>query len=153
MTRTSVVFIAAVVFCGTALYGQSQKSESSAVKWDAAQHNETRRRQSVQRPKSDNTKINKLDREQGGLTADQQKMNARDREITRRIRKIIVNGRTLSVYAHNIKIITRDGFVTLKGPVRSEVELSQLEAAAVEVAGAAYVRNELTVAPNDSSEE
>ena len=55
--------------------------------------------------------------------------------------------KTLSTYAHNVKIVSQDGHVTLKGPVRSDEEVKSVEAAATKVAGAGHVSNELTVAP------
>jgi hyperosmotically inducible periplasmic protein len=70
----------------------------------------------------DNTGVNQRDRSEGELTADQQLNDAHDREIARQIRKAIVSDKSLSTYAHNIKVISRDGMVTLKGPVRSEAE-------------------------------
>jgi hyperosmotically inducible periplasmic protein len=92
----------------------------------------------------DNTKKNK---DQTSPTADQQKMNASDREITQKIRKAINEDKTLSTYAHNIKIITQDGKVTLRGPVRSEDERNNLQAKAVAVAGQENVTNQLEIAP------
>ena len=74
--------------------------------------------QDPQQP-SDNTKSNKGDSAKGALTADQQKMNSADQEITKKIRSAIMKDKSLSTYAHNIKIITQDGKVTLKGPVRT----------------------------------
>jgi osmotically-inducible protein OsmY len=92
------------------------------------------RQQDPQQPAPDNTKRNKG---QTDPSADQQKMNSADRAITQKIRKAIHNhdDNSLSTYAHNIKIITQDGKVTLRGPVRSEDEKSNLQAKAVEVAG------------------
>ena len=55
--------------------------------------------------------------------------------------------KSLSTYAHNVKIISRNGTVTLKGPVRSENEKQAIEAKADDVAGKDKVVNELTVAP------
>ena len=68
---------------------------------------------------ADNTKTNQRDRAAGAVTADQQKMNAADRELTRKIRRSVVDDKTLSTYAHNVKIMARDGTVTLRGPVRN----------------------------------
>jgi len=96
---------------------------------------------------ADNTKVNKEDREKGAVTADQQKENKSDREITRQIRRALVKDKSLSAYARNVKIITRDGSVTLKGPVRSEEEKKAVESKAVSVAGDANVKSELTLAP------
>jgi hyperosmotically inducible protein len=103
------------------------------------------RYQDTQQPAPDNTKTNK---DQSGPTADQQKMNPADRTITQKIRKAIHEDKTLSTYAHNIKIITQNGKVTLRGPVRSEEEKTNLEAKAVGVAGQENVTNQLEVAPS-----
>src|ERR1700730_9398748 len=70
--------------------------------------------------KPDNTKVNKRDRNAGEVTADQQKSNATDRELTRKIRRSIMEDKSLSTYAHNIKLISQNGAVTLKGPVKSD---------------------------------
>jgi hyperosmotically inducible periplasmic protein len=96
-------------------------------------------------PAPDNTKANKND-SRSSPTASQQKANASDTEITRQIRSAIMKDKTLSTYAHNVKVITQDGKVTLKGPVRSEDERSSVAAKAVAVAGESNVSNELTVA-------
>jgi osmotically-inducible protein OsmY len=93
----------------------------------------------------DNSKTNQQDREKGSMTADQQAENQADRDLTKKIRKSIVDDKNLSTYAHNVKIIARGGTVVLKGPVRSEEEKTAIEAKAVEIAGAANVKNELTV--------
>jgi osmotically-inducible protein OsmY len=102
------------------------------------------RLQDQQQPAPDNTKQNK---NQSNPSADQQKMNAADRELTRKIRKVIHDDSNLSTYAHNIKIIAQNGKVTLRGPVRSEEEKANIEAKALEVAGQGNVSNELQVAP------
>ena len=99
--------------------------------------------QDTQQPAPDNTKKNK---DQAPPTADQQKMNPADREITQKIRKAIHEDKSLSTYAHNIKVITQDGKVTLRGPVRSEEEKNNLQAKAVTVAGEENVTNQLEVA-------
>jgi len=102
------------------------------------------RHQDSQQPAPDNTKMNK---NQNPPTADQQKMNPADRAITQKIRKSIHDDANLSTYAHNIKIITQDGKVTLRGPVRSEDEKSALQAKAEAVARAENVTNELKIVP------
>jgi hyperosmotically inducible periplasmic protein len=100
--------------------------------------------QDAQQPAPDNTNVNK---DQSKPTADQQKVNPSDRSITQQIRKAIHQDTTLSTYAHNVKIISQDGKVTLRGPVRSEDEKRNIEAKAVAVAGQGNVTNELEVAP------
>ena len=96
---------------------------------------------------ADNTKTNQRDRAAGAVTADQQKMNAADRELTRQIRKSVVGDKALSTYAHNVKIIARDGTVTLRGPVRTEAEKEEIGKKAIAIAGMAKVTNELEIAP------
>lgn len=103
--------------------------------------------QDSQQPAPDNTKTNQRDKDKTSPTADQQKMNPADREITRKIRASIHEDKSLSTYGHNIKIISQDGKVTLKGPVRSEAEKSNIAAKATAVAGDGNVDNQLDVAP------
>lgn len=93
----------------------------------------------------DNTKTNTRDRAKGAVTADQQKETATDRELTRKIRRAVMEDKGLSTYAHNVKIVTRGGQVTLKGPVRSDEEQRAIEAKATELAGAGRVSNEMSV--------
>lgn len=96
---------------------------------------------------ADNTKVNTRDRDKAAPTADQQKENRSDRDITQQIRQSIVKDESLSTYAHNVKIVTQNGQVTLKGPVRSEDEKRAIEAKATEVAGENKVTSELNVKP------
>src|SRR5690349_15657044 len=91
----------------------------------------------------DNTRSNRGANSKTGVTADKQNTNSADEDITRQIRRAIVNDKSLSTYAHNVKIITQNGAVTLKGPVRSEEEKSTIAEKAAAVAGAARVTNEL----------
>jgi hyperosmotically inducible protein len=100
-------------------------------------------RAGVQETAPDDTRAN----QEPGKTADQQKENTSDRELARQIRKALVSDKSLSTYAHNVKIIATNGLVTLRGPVRSEDEKAAIEAKAKAVAGVADVRNELTIAP------
>ena len=99
---------------------------------------------------ADNTKVNTRDRAKGAVTADQQKDNATDRDLTQKIRRALMQDKSLSTYAHNVKVIAQAGQVTLKGPVRSADEKKSVEAMAVEVAGAGHVTNQLSVAPDRS---
>jgi hyperosmotically inducible periplasmic protein len=96
----------------------------------------------------DNTKMNDRDRNSDQPTADQQKNNRSDRDITKQIREAVEKDKSLSTYAHNVKIITQDGVVTIKGPVRSEEEKRVVEAKALEVAGVGKVNNQLDVKPS-----
>ncbi len=98
---------------------------------------------------ADNSAVNQRDRAANEPTADQQKNDRPDREITQQIRHSIMSDKSLSTYAHNVKIITQNGQVTLKGPVRSEDEKRAIEAKAAEIAGASKVTNELNVKPKN----
>lgn len=96
---------------------------------------------------ADNTKVNQRDRNPNEPTADQQKENTSDRQLTAHIRRAIVKDKSLSSDAHNVKIITQGGNVTLKGTVKTDAEKQAVESKAAQVAGEGKVTNELQVAP------
>jgi hyperosmotically inducible periplasmic protein len=98
-------------------------------------------------PAADNTRTNERDRSANEPTADQQKDNRSDRDITQQIRQSIMKDKSLSTYAHNVKVITTNGQVMLKGPVRSEDEKKAVEAKAAEIASENKVTSELNVKP------
>ena len=97
---------------------------------------------------ADNSGVNKRDRKSTAMTADKQKVNAADQGMTRKIRKSLMADKSLSTYAHNIKIITAGGMVTLKGPVKSDDEKKSVMAKAVAIAGSAdKVTDQISVTP------
>lgn len=98
---------------------------------------------------NDNSEVNKRDRSKGELTSDQQKVNKRDERLTRLIRQELVRDDSLSAYAQNVKIISVNGKVTLKGPVRTAAEEAKVLKSARTVAGVANVVNEITIAPKE----
>lgn len=103
---------------------------------------------------ADNTKVNQRDRDQAQPTADQQKENKTDRELARQVRRALVKDKSLSTYAHNVKVIARDGGVTLKGPVRSAEEKQAVEAKAAEAAGGAEkIKSEIEISGNAAGEK
>ena len=104
----------------------------------------------AQQTPPDNTKVNKADRAKDAVTADQQKENAADRELSKKIRQAVVADKSLSTYAHNVKIVSQNGQVTVKGPVRSEQEKTTIAAKATEIAGEGKVTNQITVTPADA---
>jgi len=93
----------------------------------------------------DNSQVNIRDRNAGEVTADQGTNQKSDREIMQSIRKSVMADKSLSTYAHNVKIIAVNGKVTLKGPVRSDAESKSIEDQATQVAGAGNVTNQLSV--------
>lgn len=82
-----------------------------------------------------------------GLTAEHQSNDEADVSITLKIRQAVVKDDELSIYAQNVKIITVDGLVVLKGPVRSEEEKLKVERLAQDIAGKDNVSSELDVVP------
>jgi osmotically-inducible protein OsmY len=94
---------------------------------------------------ADNTRINTRDRNANEPTADNQRNNVSDRDITKQIRQALAKDNSLSTYAHNVKVVTQNGQVTLKGPVRSEDEKRAVEAKATAIAGNDKVTNNLDV--------
>jgi hyperosmotically inducible periplasmic protein len=90
----------------------------------------------------DNTKANK----QAGTTADQQSQNKDDLALAKQIRAAIVKDKALSINAHNCKVVTNGGAVTLRGPVKSDEEKAAVEKIAVGIAGEGKVTNQLTIA-------
>jgi len=102
-------------------------------------------RQDSQNPPPDNTSVNKRDRNSSEQTADQAKNTLSDREIMRHIRRDVVKDKSLSTDAHNIKIISEHGKVTLKGPVHSEDEKKAIEEHAQKYAGDGNVTDAITV--------
>ena len=96
---------------------------------------------------ADNTKMNQRDRNQNEPTADQQKENSSDRALAQQVRRALVKDKSLSTYAHNIKVIAQDGVVTLKGPVHSDQEKQAIEAKAAEAAGGAdKIKSQIDIA-------
>ena len=93
----------------------------------------------------DNTRVNKEDRSPSAVTADQQKDNHNDRYLTQQIRKAVMADKSLSTYAHNVKIVSQNGAVTIKGPVRSEDEKKTVIAKAEQIAGSGKVTDQLSV--------
>lgn len=97
---------------------------------------------------ADNSKNNKLDSSNLSATADAQKDNESDRTLTQQIRKSVMADKSLSIYAHNVKIVSVGGTVTLNGVVRSNEEKNVVELKAATLAGKGHVVNDLKVAPS-----
>jgi osmotically-inducible protein OsmY len=80
-------------------------------------------------------------------TADQAKNSNTDLQTMKKIRQAVMDDKTLSSSAHNVKIISQAGKVTLKGPVKTEEEKATVVKLATDVAGAGNVTDEITVKP------
>jgi hyperosmotically inducible periplasmic protein len=93
----------------------------------------------------DNTGRNVRDRGATRTSGDQSESKA-DLTTTQKIRQAVMADKSLSMTAHNVKIITADGVVTLRGPVKTEDERIKIAAKAAQLAGADKVENYLEVA-------
>ena len=95
-------------------------------------------------PAPDNSAVNVRDRAPGAMTAGQQS-DSTDVELTRRIRRAMVQDHSLSMLAHNVKIISTNGAVMVRGPVKTEEEKTAIANKAQAIAGAGKVDNQLEV--------
>jgi hyperosmotically inducible periplasmic protein len=93
----------------------------------------------------DNTGRNVRDRGGATLTPGDQAENAADRTLTQQIRQALVDDDSLSTTAKNIKIITANGMVMLRGPVKNVQEKGTIEAKAQHIAGADKVESQLEI--------
>jgi len=93
---------------------------------------------------SENSQVTRPSNSNSSASADEQAQSTKDRELARKIRRALVTDKSLSTYAHNIRIIAQSGTVTLKGVVRSEQEKSAIISKAIQIAGANNVKDEIT---------
>ena len=103
--------------------------------------------QSTQVP-PDNTGRNVRDRDDATKTPGDQSENEADRTITQNVRKALTDDDSLSTDGKNVKVITNDGNVTLRGPVKTDKEKSEIENKAKQIAGVKKIDNQLEVATN-----
>jgi osmotically-inducible protein OsmY len=94
----------------------------------------------------DNSGRNVRDRDNQSKTSGDQSENEADRRISQNIRDAITSDDSFSTNAKNVKIITSDGTVTLRGPVKSDKEKAEIEAKAKQIAGVKKVDNRLEIA-------
>ena len=96
---------------------------------------------------ADNSAVNARDDSPVAKTPIDQNENEADINITAEIRKRVLEQADFSVNARNVKIITADGKVTLRGPVTTEAERDTIKKIAEQVAGETKVESQLEVAP------
>jgi osmotically-inducible protein OsmY len=106
------------------------------------------RREQAQQTAPDNTGVNVRDRNPESLTAGDQSESEADRTLTQQVRQVIVADDSLSTYGKNVKIITVDGVVTLRGPVKSQQEKVNIGSKAQQIAGVKRVDNQLEIVTN-----
>ena len=94
---------------------------------------------------ADNTKKNERDRSGETTTSGDQSHSQEDVKITAAIRRAVVGDHSLSATAKNVKIITANGLVTLRGPVKNDAEKARIAELAQSAAGNAKINNQLEV--------
>ena len=93
----------------------------------------------------DNTAINERDRSRETQTSGDQSNSSPDLKITEAIRQALIKDGELSATAKNIKIITNNGQVTLRGPVKNAQEKAKIDQLAKSAAGGAKIDDQLDV--------
>lgn len=156
---SSVVFLGGMTFSGTSLAQSADnstkmnKQEMTPGGVNADQNNNNIHNQQYFSPGGVNAgqqNMNKQDTgymSPAGVTADQQGESVQDRELTEKIRQAVINDKDLSMNARNVRILTVDGVVTLKGPVASEQEKKAVEELATQLAGKDNMKSEINIVP------
>jgi len=95
--------------------------------------------------KADNTAVNQRDRSGGAKTFGDQSNSVANLKITQAIRRALMKEAELSTTAKNIKVITINGQVTLRGPVKTTQEKAKIAQLARSAAGGAQIVDQLDV--------
>jgi hyperosmotically inducible periplasmic protein len=98
-----------------------------------------------EKAKPDNTATNERDRSGGTKTSGDQSNSSADLKITQNIRRALMKDSGLSTTAKNIKVITANGRVTLRGPVKTAQEKAKIDQIAKSAAGGAQIDDQLDV--------
>jgi hyperosmotically inducible periplasmic protein len=125
MKKNVLIFTLSILLCGAYTSARAQSSDATAP---------------------DNSGINMRDRSNDAVTAGEQSGDKGDLQLTAQIRRAIVKDKSLSMMAHNVKIISVNGQVTLRGPVKTEQEKTTVGSKAQAIAGTDRVDNRLEVA-------
>lgn len=105
----------------------------------------------IKKPEADNTGLNVRDRNERALTSGNQSESEIDRTITQKIRQAIMEDDSLSTNAKNIKIVSINGVVTLRGPVNSDKEKSEIARKARSISGVKSIDNQLEIVLSDNA--
>ncbi len=155
-SRYSIFFLTVPLFAGAALLASSFTNPACAD--PAASDTES----SVAAPAGaapvaestiapDNSAMNKRDRSGENVTAFDQSNRPEDLNLTRDIRRAIMDDGSLSMEAKNIKIITLNGAVTLRGPVKTAQEKESIVAKATQIARGVKINDELEIENNTNA--
>lgn len=124
--------------------GTTAQSNDTTAAGTTAMTNDTSKNPNAARS-PDNTAVNKRDRNDSTLTPMDQGESDGDVKMTQDIRRAVMDNDQLSFSAKNVKIITRNGKVTLRGTVPTSRERTAIQDAAKALAGASAVDNQLEV--------
>jgi hyperosmotically inducible periplasmic protein len=148
-SATALAVTAAIVMSGTIAFAEYKDTDSTAPKpgmprvdMDADKADPGERPQDY---KADNSGRNQRDADGATVQPTDQSNNKADLEITQAVRKAVTADDSLSTNAQNVKIVTSGGVVTLRGPVKSEAEKSNIATKAKSVAGVSRVDNQLEI--------
>lgn len=146
MNRKSILALALTVACISC----ERSDHPTAQNTDQVDHNVRNQTEARDRTSydADNTRLNVRDRDKKSLTSGDQGENEADLTVTQNIRKALMRDSSLSTNAKNIKVITRNGVVTLRGPVNSSNELDTVLKIVNSAKGNARVDNLLEVVRN-----
>lgn len=133
MIRHRIAFSAAVVFIGVSTGYAAEPTSGHPIVTPTSHYD------------ADNTGRNTRDRDDAKKLPLDQGNSELDRKITASIRQAVVSDDSLSLNAHNVKIITEDGVVTLRGPVKTDAERDTIAALAGRTDGVKRVNNQLEV--------
>ncbi|HEV8112339.1 MAG TPA: BON domain-containing protein [Planctomycetota bacterium] len=97
---------------------------------------------------ADNTKMNSRDRSGASVTPIDQSESSEDRALTQAVRQSLMEDASLSLNAKNVKVVSRDGKVTLRGVVESQAEKASIESKVKALAGVAECDDQLEVKSN-----
>lgn len=94
---------------------------------------------------ADNSRVNQRDKSPETIKPTDQPNNKTDIKLAAAVRRSIVGDKSLSMMAHNVKLVAVGGVVTLRGPVKTAEEKTKVGAIVAQVAGVADVKNELDI--------
>ncbi|HEY6023043.1 MAG TPA: BON domain-containing protein [Pseudolabrys sp.] len=128
---SAAVFACAIAMANSSAFAQQTSAEAP-----------------VSAPSADNTKINQRDRSAETIKPTDQPNASADIKLAAAVRSEIVNDKSLSMMAHNVKLVAANGVVTLRGPVASDGEKQKVGKCAAAVSGVSHVDNQLDVKTN-----
>lgn len=120
-------------------------SSATAIAADNVDHNSSSTMKAAVTKDADNTELNTRDKSGDTLTPQKQTNSESEIDVLAAVRRAIVADDSLSVAAHNVKIMVEKGAVTLRGPVKSASEKARVEELTGKVAGVVMIDNRLDI--------